>query len=296
MKRTLRWIGAALLTILVLLVIAGFVLHSKGGGIEAVTYEVDPSGLIDSAPSDSLSIARGDHLTAILACRDCHSDDLSGMVLDEPPFLVTPSNLTTGEGGIANSRTDADLDRAIRYGVKKDGAAVFPIMPSKFYHHLSDEDVGAIIAYLRSLPPVDNVLPASHLKTLGKLLVGAGAWDYTEYVSTSAHRTATPPKAVSVEYGEYLAKIACMFCHGETLVGGVELDPNAPIPPDISGAGGWPIDLFDKAVRQGIGSAGNELHEFMPSRHFAKMSDAELNALHEYFKSILPTGTGDSGG
>lgn len=285
MKRTLKWIGTALLAIAIIAVVIGFVLYSKGQNAYSKTYEV--AGTISSVETDSVSIARGEHLANTLVCRDCHGDNLAGKtMIDAPPFLVVASNLTPGAGGVGATYSAADLDRAIRFGVRPDGRALMPMMPSKYFNKLSDTDVSDLIAYIQSLEPIDNELPASELRPLGSLIVGAGGIDLAEYVVTSAHGKEAPPMGPTVAYGEYLANMTCLACHGEGFTGGAEMEPGAPIPPDISASGAWTFDLFDGAVRRGVGAAGNELHRMMPSRYFASYSDDEVVALHEYFKTL----------
>src|SRR5690606_29903099 len=106
----------------------------------------------------------------INGCTDCHGPDLSGGVMvDEPPFRVVASNLTSGRGGIGTSYSEIDLDRVIRHGVRPDGGPVL-VMPSSGYNRLSDDDAARIIAYLRSLPPVDNELPRTQVRFLGRIL------------------------------------------------------------------------------------------------------------------------------
>src|SRR5512138_162615 len=115
--------------------------------------QVEPVGV----PSDAASVERGKHLATIL-CMECHGDDLGG----NPNFFdggalgsASAPNLTSGAGGLASTFSDVDFVRVIRHGIKPDGTSVF-IMPSTDFAYLSDSDVGALIAYLRSAPPVDR--------------------------------------------------------------------------------------------------------------------------------------------
>ena len=120
----------------------------------AQTLQVEPRPLTVPVTRDSVALARGAHLAdAIGGCADCHGEDLGGQVFIDDPGLgrVVAPNLTPG--GRLASWSDADLVRAIRHGVSKDGRRLL-IMPSEEYNHLSDEDAAALIAYLRSRPAV----------------------------------------------------------------------------------------------------------------------------------------------
>lgn len=157
MKKALKWTGIAILGLSVILISGGIIASSVGTAKANKTYDVAET-LLDSVPEDSASIAFGAHLAQIHGCASCHGDTFEGKVfVDAPPFLVSASNLTPGIGGIGQSYSIQDWDRAIRYGVKPDGKASF-IMPSKTIHNLSDEDTGALLSYLRTIPPVDNAL------------------------------------------------------------------------------------------------------------------------------------------
>src|SRR5690554_4173112 len=152
--KALKWLGITLGGLVALVLLAGGALYFVGDKKVGQTYSIETANLTIS--SDSASIARGAHVAAINGCRDCHGADLSGQVfVDAPPFRIVASNLTSGEGGVGARYSDADWDRAIRHGVRPDGRAVF-IMPSAAYHNLSDDDTAALIAYLKSVAPVDN--------------------------------------------------------------------------------------------------------------------------------------------
>src|SRR5512138_1899929 len=88
------------------------------------------------------------------------------------PAAAIP-NLTSGAGGIGATNTDEDWVLAIRHGVGHDGRGLI-LMPSRVWYYLSDEDLADLIAYLKSLPPVDNELPNSELGPLGRVMLTLG--------------------------------------------------------------------------------------------------------------------------
>ncbi|MCL5778188.1 cytochrome c [Limibaculum sp. FT325] len=121
---------------------------------------------------DADMVARGAYLVAIMDCTGCHtqhSPDFepiegmhlagSGMGFDMGPMgIVWPPNLTPDATGLA-AWSDAEIVAAVRTGVRPDGRVLVPIMPWRSYAALSDEDAAALVAYLRSLPPVSNTVP-----------------------------------------------------------------------------------------------------------------------------------------
>lgn len=122
---------------------------------------------------DAALLARGKHLVEVTgACGNCHTpmgpqgQDMSralsgGNVFDEPPFRAVASNITPDpETGIGRW-TDAQIARAIREGIRPDGRIIGPPMPIGLYRGLSDRDLAAMVAYLRTVPPVRNAVEAS---------------------------------------------------------------------------------------------------------------------------------------
>src|SRR5574342_379505 len=176
MKRILKLIGKIVGGLIGLIVLAFAVLYIIGtvkwNSIRGKDYEVPVEPI--TIPTDQASIARGEHIATIRMCKDCHTENWSGQS-DSVPGLITLSipNLTPGAGGIDATNTDEDWVRAIRHGVGHDDRGLI-IMPSRFFYYLSDEDLGALIAYLKSLPPVDNELPRTELGPLGRVMLVLG--------------------------------------------------------------------------------------------------------------------------
>jgi len=160
---------------------------------------------------------------------------------------------------------------------------------------LSDADLGAVIAYLERLSPVNRALPERSFGPISRLLIANGKLPLfaADSIDHAAVRSVTsPPRAVTVEYGRYLADIAgCTDCHGPGLSGG----PVAAGPPDAppasnitpAGIGTWTEQDFVRALREGKGSGGRELNPFMPWRSL-RLTDEELRALWLFLRSVPP--------
>jgi mono/diheme cytochrome c family protein len=243
-------------------------------------------------PDDEAAIEWGGHLVnAVTGCQDCHGPNLSGTVMsdDAAAVLVAP-NLTPGKGGVGAALTDADWVRAIRHGVRSDGSSLL-VMPSYAYARLSDRDLGAMVAYLKTLPPVDHELPAFRLRPLGRALVAAGAFNdefVARKIAAEARYEEVEP-GLSLEYGEYLATISgCISCHRADLKGGPAGPPDAPPAADISPAAlaSWDQADFFRAMREGRRPDGSEISEFMPWPVMKQMRDEELSAIWLYLQSI----------
>jgi cytochrome c553 len=246
-----------------------------------------------SVPLAQADVARGEHLArSVSACMDCHAPDLGGkVVMDAGPIgSVVATNLTSGEGGVAASFTDEDWVLAIRHGLRRDGTSLL-IMPSEAFVHYNDADLAAIIAYVKSVPPVDRELPKSQLRMLGRALFAAGKLPIQ--VATLMPATVEPTNVVpgpTAEYGAHLAKVGgCAVCHGPDLAGGPAGDPAAPPPPNITPAGNpgkWSEQEFVRVLREGKRPDDSVLSDAMPWKVYRSMSDDELHALWLYLQSV----------
>jgi mono/diheme cytochrome c family protein len=156
------------------------------------------------------------------------------------------------------------------------------MMPASGYYHLSDEDIGAIIAYARSAPPVDRTLGPSTLNAIGRvaMVVGGAPFLLARSLDHDAPRMSKPEPAVSVAYGDYLARV-CSACHGAEMEG--------DIGPDLRPRVGYAHvdeDRFVEIMRTGVNSKGRTMDpEHMPWPNFARMTDAELGAIWMYLES-----------
>ncbi|MDA0205430.1 MAG: c-type cytochrome [Acidobacteria bacterium] len=267
---------------------------------------------VDSTPE---RIARGEYLANnLLSCVHCHTqrdrDDYSlpavgpafagGDCLDEtwgfPGKMCTPNITSDAETGIG-AWTDDEVLRAIREGISRDGIALFPLMPFDAYRDLPDEDAYAVIAYLRTIPPVSRSTPATVVNFPMSVIVRQIPTPLEEPV---------PPVSRDDEatYGAHLAKIAsCIGCHSEDvddLAGGQSFPlPSGPlaspnITPDPTGVLPEEYDGFVRMFRkfapenEATTAVDPEHLTVMPWRTLGGLTDEDLHALFTYLRTVRP--------
>jgi len=304
-----------ILGVLVVLVVIGIVYFNsafpKAEPVPNVKVEVTPE-----------RVAHGEYLVRhVTGCFDCHSErdwrKFAGPVTpgtegrggesfdkeDGVPGIVYAKNITPAGIG---SWTDGELIRTITTGVSKDGTALFPIMPYEDFNYLRQEDLYSIVAYLRSIKPVENEIPKRHLDFPMNFLV--------KTIPLSNYNPGSPiDKSDTVAYGEYLTTIAsCSGCHtrldkgepikGMEFAGGMEFDlpagvvRSANITPDAeTGIGKWTREQFIAYFKafapdsmRNIPVAENQYNTVMPMTSFAGMTDGDLGAIYAYLKTLPP--------
>lgn len=291
MTTFLKWTGIVLGSLLVLALIAGFALYTKGSRSIAAAHSVDVAAL--TVPTDSASLARGAHLAGVFGCVDCHGDDLSGKEMgDAPPFRLVSSNLTPG--GIGQEYTSADWDRAIRHGIGRDGRALF-VMPSGAYNKMSDRDLASLVAYLQTVAPVENEFERIVWKPMGRILAG-GPIDVSKGVYAGTPPASHPDADSTAAWGEYFATAVCAYCHGPNLEGQmVEDGPEPILAPDLRASGQWPAETFHEVMTTGVTPDGREMNpEVMPWTMTARMTETERESLRLYLASLGPAAPTDA--
>lgn len=296
--KILKWAGIILGTIVVLLLIFTAVTYFITEQHQNTTYQV-PAETIEIS-TDSSVVAHGKHIATIRGCFECHGSNLGGQVfLDDPAVgLLIATNLTKGEGGIGSDYTDADLIRSIRHGVKKDGKTVL-FMPSHEYNPIDSRDLSALLSYIRTVESVDNELPKSEVRMLGRFLYMYGGMHLfpAELIDHSKPIPEPVEERTPLEIGEYLA-VTCTGCHGEGFAGGKipGVPPEWPEALNITQAGNlgnWEFEDFRNTMKTGITPEGRELRQpYMPWGMLGAMTDNELEGLFTYLKSLPPKETG----
>jgi mono/diheme cytochrome c family protein len=282
---------------------------------------------IGDAPDISISstpelVSRGEYLANhVMVCMDCHSirdwnkfsgpmkhgsEGAGGEVFDHRfgfPGSFTAKNITPAT---LSSWTDGEIFRAITTGVNKDGKAFFPVMPYKYYGKLDAEDIKAVVAYIRSIPAIDNKIAESKADFPFSLILNT--------IPEKANLQKRPSTSNLVEYGKYMATAAgCKECHtkqekgkvtGELFSGGFEFNlgngtivRSANITPHSTGIGNWSKEAFIQQFKQYTDSSfvlpdvdlsKGEFQTVMPWTMYSGMKEEDLGAIYEYLRTIPP--------
>jgi cytochrome c553 len=176
--------------------------------------------------------------------------------------------------------SDGDIVRAIREGIHPSGRSLL-IMPSRVLRNLSDEDVQAIVAYLRYLPPEGEETPPNRLNTLGAIMVLKAS--IFEAQPPVTEPVLSPPAGPTAAYGAYLSSFTCEICHGADLLG----DPKFQGPPLVAIPIAWSDEDFIDFMRTGIRPDGSSVdEEAMPWKDLSRMfsDDEELLAIYAFLQ------------
>ncbi|MCC7159692.1 MAG: c-type cytochrome [Ignavibacteria bacterium] len=313
MKKLIKIFGWSLLAILIVIV-------------ALLTYVKTMLPNVGSAPVMEVKltaekIERGKYLANhVMLCMDCHStrdwslfsgpmiaetEGKGGETFDQklgfPGKYVAP-NITPFN---LQNWTDGEIFRAITSGVSKDGKALFSIMPHHNYGTLDRKDIEAVIAYIRTLNPIDN-----------KTETSSSDFPMNFIINTIPKRpsfTTIPQQSDIIGYGKYMVTAAgCMDCHtkqdkgkfvGEPYSGGFEfklqdgsLVRSANLTPDkTTGIGNWTSEQFVNLFKKYADStyvqhsvAIGEFQTVMPWTMFSGMKSEDLNAIFTYLQSLTP--------
>jgi mono/diheme cytochrome c family protein len=275
-KRVLKWTTIGLVSIVVLALI---VVYGVSEYRLRQTFDIAATPII--IPADFASRAHGQQIYATRGCEGCHGEGMKGKVFfDEKNIarLVAPN-----VPKVIRGYTDTELARVLRHGIRPNGRGV-AVMPSSMFYNLDDQDVGALIAYLRSLPVKPDTLPPTDLRILAR--VGLLTGQYKLEPLNITHDAPRPPKGPDpAALGRYTAMTSCTECHGMKLEG-------SPDTPALSIVAGYSAAEFAKLMRDGVPRDGRKLDlmaEVARSR-FSHFTDEEVAGLYAYLsKQIAPT-------
>lgn len=236
-------------------------------------------------------IARGEYL-ANSFCTGCHSVNgelplTGGLDLgkDIPIPLGSFVSVNLTPAGPLKEWSDGEIFRVLRNGIDRDGRRL-AIMSTVRARNMSDEDLHAIIAYLRSQPGVVNETldPPDRPNLLAAIMSAVGLLPEGQPPITGA--ISAPPKGATAEYGGYIMSYQdCRDCHGEDLRGGVQ-GQLAPIGPNLAVVKGWTQEQFITTLRTGVDPSGHSLSDQMPWRSIGRMDDEDLTSIHIYLTGL----------
>ncbi len=280
MKRVLRWGAIGLAGLVVLVLIAACTLWIRSLMIRRHTYTLALEPF--RVPTDSASIAAGERLATIHGCyHGCHGTQMQGdsVFINEPMLAVvgTP-NLTRAVREYSNG----ELERVIRHGVRRNGRSVF-VMPSQTLARLTNDDLGRILAFIRSKPEREGPAFRMRLGPLGILGVATGQFPAAAKVIPPNTQHIAPDLSQPAALGDYLVHTICSECHGQDLRG------NAQFPsPSLALASTYPLEDFRAFMRTGIAAGGRELKTMTPEakQNLSALTNAEIDAIYGYLRSI----------
>jgi len=261
---------------------------------------------LGTANAQSDAVKRGDYLVnTIMTCGNCHTpkgppaaiagrDFSGGLSWDEVPFKVTAPNITQDKDTGIGGWSDAEIRTLLRAGVRPNGVQIAEVMPTAFYGIVTEKDMDAIIAYLRTLKPVANKVA----DPIYKMLIPHARFPGAETPYTEAMMSEPAKK------GFYLATIGhCMECHtpmgprgrewGDKMgAGGFKFpgpwgeSTSRNITPKVLGA--WTDAEIKTAITAGVSKDGSKLKPPMGFQYYDHMTGADLDAVVAYLRTVPP--------
>lgn len=320
-KHIMVWLGRLVLILVFISAITGFYVRYFLPDIPAkdLTVEASPE-----------RITRGAYLANhVLVCIDCHSrrdwtrysgpiipgtEGMGGEIFDQNLGLPGKYIATNITPYTLADWSDGEIYRAITAGVGKRNNPLFPIMPCGAYGSLDHEDVCSVIAYLRTLAPIENDVPASRSDFPVNFIL--------RLMAKEKRPGTRPPQDDTLAYGQYITTAAaCIDCHtpvntkgaplpGMAFMGGREF-PMPDSEPSVStnitfdpetGLGEWGLDKFIHAFRSYNPATSSpkvlgegDINTVMPWTMYAGMDTTDLTAIYFYLKSLPPVASPSDG-
>ncbi|MGI8611688.1 MAG: c-type cytochrome [Sphingomicrobium sp.] len=251
--------------------------HSERSEMAATPAAVTYDGA--TATDRSAVVAHGERLSFILGCKACHGDDLRGnnVTKDDPSMgQWWAPNITL----LLAKYDDAALGRLIRHGVPHDGRTMY-FMPFESLQFLSDADLAAVIAYLRTLRPGGEQTPAVKKGPLYIELEQKG--EFAAAPEMIRRFKADQPVDLGPEHrlGRYIAMTVCSECHNASLQGFEGFSPS------LDTAGAYDIAELERLLTTGEGKVKKELVLMSATSRlrFAKFTPRERAAIVAYLKA-----------
>lgn len=300
MKAWMRWmlwgVGG------VLLLSAGAVAWGVMRSDQRLARKITQPAYELAVPDGDTALARGRYLFASRGCAECHGPDGAGRpFIDEPGggLYARSPNISPGPGSVTATYTPADWERTVRHGIKPDGRPLL-IMPSEDYSRLTDADVGALVAYVRSLAPAAGGPAEFRLPLPVRVLYGFGVIpDAAEKIDHALPPSQPVPEGVTVEHGRYVAQM-CIGCHGAGMSGGTipggppDWPPSANLTPGDGSVLPRYADTaaFRRAMRTGKRPDGSAISSVMPFQTLRALNDTDLDAIRLYLQTLPPRPAG----
>lgn len=277
-SRALRWLKMFAIAVIALVLTASTTIYGLSERVLRTRHDISAPTFSSPLPTDSASLAEGERIAWSRGCQGCHGAQLEGRVFFAEAGVATliAPNLTE----LVRTRSDADLERALRHGVRPDGRSLLS-MPSEMLRSLSDDDVARLIAWLRSRPPAVGTDSVNHIGPLARIGLVLGQFRTSRYYI----ETETPlpaPSDSALQLGHYVAISSCTECHGNLMQG---VDGSPALPPIVAA---YEREEFAAFLRTGIAKGERELPMMsgVARQRLSRLTNAEVMSLYEYLRSL----------
>ncbi len=278
MSRSLRWIGYTLGGLAGLLLTAFLAVWFLADRKLHTSYEFPPDAELAIPTGDSV-VAVGERLAILRGCIGCHAAGLRGQMFVDEMLLgrIAAPNLSA----LLPTYSNAELVRTLRHGIARDGRNLL-IMPSSMFNLLSDQDLGAIIAWLRTVPPVPNEFPSRRIGILGRLGLLTGQFYLEADLIDHQAPRAMPDTTDPARWGDYLTHTMCTECHGLQLEGAADGTPNLAL------VAGYTEDQFRHLTQTGepIGNRTLGLMAEIATGRLVHLTENEVHAIYTYLRTL----------
>lgn len=282
MQAIVRWVGYAVVAA-ALLALTAVALIWTGSEWHLRSFPRPPAFAL-AIPAYAETIAHGQHLVNTRGCSSCHGEKLEGQV-------IFGSAVAPNLAALARKESPAAIEAALRHGIGHDGRALYS-MPSFSFVRLTDGDVAAIVAFLRTAPVVENKLPPPMLPLEIRMALALGMDKaipgFLDKVAPLRHATGGDTQ---IARGEYIAMTTCIECHGFSLRADFPW-PQDEKPPDLSIViGAYERADFGTLMKTGKGLNNRELRLMSGTarKRFSQFTEQEVDDLYTYLRSMPPT-------
>ena len=280
MRKALRWLGIGLGALAGLLVIAVIAIFALSEWALRDHHEAKAETLAAATPA---LLADAPRQARILGCVSCQGEGLKGKVMFDVPNVarVYAPNLTQ----IAAKAGDQQLAAAIRQGVGHDGRGLF-VMPSPMYSRLSDGEVAALIAWIRSVPKSPEAESGTiEARPIGRFALALGKLRPATAKMEEFRAQVPIDLGPATAPGRAIASKNCSECHGPALFGG-PMESGEEVP-DLAIAAGYDLGQFRRLLRTGETPSGKPLGlmKEVAVNDFRHFTDAEIAILYAYLQA-----------
>jgi mono/diheme cytochrome c family protein len=299
-KNMKKWVSRTLITLLAIATLAGITLVA---GTSLADHKMNRTVNVPvkavAASSDAQTVERGSYLFNSRGCMECHGANGAGrMFINDGDMRVAGPNISPGPGNVVSAYSDEDWIRTIRHGVNPKGRPLL-IMPSEDFNRFTDADLTALIAHIKSLPPVSGSGRVVELPVPVRMLYGFGMIkDAAAKIDHTLPPQLPVPDGITATHGAYVANM-CIGCHGAKLSGGKipggppDWPPAADLTPgkDSAMLRYADADALVKMFKTGVRPDGSPI-KVMPFETLREMNETDVRALHLYLKGLPPQSKG----